>query len=71
MDLKQFIAIVPDYPKPGITFKDITPLMNDGEAYKYATVQRQEGLLLAAQYPMPLVLALHPFVRKANFRVIQ
>jgi adenine phosphoribosyltransferase len=39
MDLKQFIAIVPDYPKTGITFKDITPLMNDGEAYKYATDQ--------------------------------
>jgi adenine phosphoribosyltransferase len=39
MDLKQFIAIVPDYPKPGINFKDITPLMNDGEAYKYATDQ--------------------------------
>jgi adenine phosphoribosyltransferase len=39
MDLKQFIAIVPDYPKPGITFKDITPLMNNGEAYKYATDQ--------------------------------
>jgi adenine phosphoribosyltransferase len=39
MDLKQFITIVPDYPKPGIKFKDITPLMNDGEAYKYATDQ--------------------------------
>ena len=39
MDLKQFVAIVPDYPKPGIKFKDITPLMNDGEAYKYATDQ--------------------------------
>lgn len=39
MDLKQFIAIVPDYPKQGIVFKDITPLMNDGEAYKYATDQ--------------------------------
>ncbi|WP_042354947.1 adenine phosphoribosyltransferase [Bacillus rubiinfantis] len=39
MDLKQFIAIVPDYPKEGIVFKDITPLMNDGEAYKYATDQ--------------------------------
>ncbi|MFP7297509.1 adenine phosphoribosyltransferase [Neobacillus niacini] len=39
MDLKQFIAIVPDYPKPGITFKDITPLMNNGAAYKYATDQ--------------------------------
>lgn len=39
MDLKQFITIVPDYPKPGIKFKDITPLMNNGEAYKYATDQ--------------------------------
>lgn len=39
MDLEQFIAIVPDYPKPGISFKDITPLMNNGEAYKYATDQ--------------------------------
>lgn len=39
MDLKQFVAIVPDYPKPGIVFKDVTPLMNDGEAYKYATDQ--------------------------------
>nr|WP_263325609.1 adenine phosphoribosyltransferase [Neobacillus sp. Marseille-Q6967] len=39
MDLTQFVAIVPDYPKPGIKFKDITPLMNDGEAYKYATDQ--------------------------------
>ncbi|MEH7354235.1 adenine phosphoribosyltransferase [Neobacillus drentensis] len=39
MDLKQFITIVPDWPKPGIKFKDITPLMNDGEAYRYATDQ--------------------------------
>lgn len=34
MDFKQHIAIVPDYPKEGIVFKDITPLMNDGKAYK-------------------------------------
>jgi adenine phosphoribosyltransferase len=39
MDLEQYIAIVPDYPKPGISFKDITPLMNNGDAYKYATDQ--------------------------------
>jgi adenine phosphoribosyltransferase len=39
MDLKQFVAIVPDYPKPGIKFKDITPLMDNGEAYRYATDQ--------------------------------
>ena len=39
MDLKQYIAIVEDWPKPGIKFKDITPLMANGEAYKYATDQ--------------------------------
>ncbi|MEH7306499.1 adenine phosphoribosyltransferase [Neobacillus drentensis] len=39
MDLKDFITIVPDWPKKGIKFKDITPLMNNGEAYKYATDQ--------------------------------
>jgi len=37
MDLKDYIAIVPDYPQPGISFKDITPLMNDGKAFRYAT----------------------------------
>jgi adenine phosphoribosyltransferase len=37
MDLKQFITIVEDWPKPGIRFKDITTLMDNGEAYKYAT----------------------------------
>ena len=37
MDFKKYIAIVPDYPKEGIVFKDISPLMNDGEAYKAAT----------------------------------
>jgi len=37
MDLKQYITIVPDWPKPGIVFKDITTLMDNGDAYKYAT----------------------------------
>ncbi|MDQ0231516.1 adenine phosphoribosyltransferase [Metabacillus malikii] len=39
MDLKQFVTVVPDYPKPGIQFKDITTLMDNGDAYKYATDQ--------------------------------
>lgn len=37
MDLKEFITIVPDWPKEGIKFKDITPLMNNGDAYRFAT----------------------------------
>ncbi|MGD6818225.1 adenine phosphoribosyltransferase [Metabacillus sp. 84] len=39
MDLKQYVTIVEDYPKPGIRFKDITTLMDKGEVYKYATDQ--------------------------------
>jgi adenine phosphoribosyltransferase len=37
MDLKDFVTIVPDYPKEGIRFKDITTIMDNGEAYKFAT----------------------------------
>ena len=32
MDLKNYVATVLDFPKEGIVFRDITPLMNDGEA---------------------------------------
>ncbi|MGG5254928.1 adenine phosphoribosyltransferase [Neobacillus sp. SM06] len=39
MDLKQYVTIVQDWPKPGIKFKDITTLMDNGQAYKYATDQ--------------------------------
>ena len=39
MDLKNYIADVKDFPKEGILFKDITPLMADGEAFKYACEQ--------------------------------
>ena len=36
MDLKKYIATIENYPKEGITFRDITPLMADGNAYSYA-----------------------------------
>lgn len=32
MDLEDYIRIVPDFPKPGILFKDITPLLASPEA---------------------------------------
>lgn len=39
MKLEKFIIDVPDFPKEGILFKDITPLMQNGEALKYTTKQ--------------------------------
>lgn len=70
MDLKKYIRDIPDFPKPGILFKDITPLLADPEAYKTAIQQfadhyrnlsinsiaavEARGFLLAA----PLALAL-------------
>lgn len=35
MDLKQSIRVVPDFPKEGVSFKDITTLLKDKEAYTY------------------------------------
>ncbi len=34
MNLKDYIAAVENFPKEGILFRDITPLMADGAAYK-------------------------------------
>lgn len=36
MDFKNYIRIIPDFPQPGISFKDITTLLNDGEKYRQA-----------------------------------
>ena len=33
MDLSQYIRDIPDFPKPGILFKDITPLLADPPAF--------------------------------------
>ncbi|HEY8418571.1 MAG TPA: adenine phosphoribosyltransferase [Limnochordales bacterium] len=35
MDLRSLIREVPDFPKPGINFKDITTLLTNGEALRY------------------------------------
>jgi len=31
--LRSFIRDIPDFPKPGITFKDVTPLLANGDAF--------------------------------------
>ncbi len=39
MDLKAYIRDVPDFPKPGILFKDITPLLADPAAFAYSVAK--------------------------------
>jgi adenine phosphoribosyltransferase len=36
MDLAQYIRDIPDFPKPGILFKDITPLLAEPRAFQVA-----------------------------------
>lgn len=36
MNLKSKIREIPDFPKEGINFKDVTTLLQDGAAYRYA-----------------------------------
>jgi adenine phosphoribosyltransferase len=36
MDLKEKIRSIPDFPKKGIVFRDITPLIRDKDAFKYS-----------------------------------
>ena len=44
-ELKNYIRDVPDFPKPGIIFKDITPLLADGRALATAVDRIAEPFL--------------------------
>ena len=35
-DLRRLIRTIPDYPKPGIRFRDITTLLKDGAGFRQA-----------------------------------
>ncbi|PYI53323.1 adenine phosphoribosyltransferase [Paenibacillus flagellatus] len=53
MNLKEHIRVVPDFPQPGIRFKDITTLLNNGPVYKevidrLANHYRGQGIDLVA-----------------------
>ena len=52
MDLTKYIRDIPDFPKPGILFKDITPLLADPDALQY-TIDR-----FAEHYPAASVDAI-------------
>ena len=47
VDLRSLIRDIPDFPRPGISFKDITPLLADAEALA-------EGVRGLAEYARPL-----------------
>ena len=40
--LKNAIRNIPDFPKPGIQFKDITPLLADGELFRQTIDQLKD-----------------------------
>ncbi len=44
MDLTTKIRDIPDFPKPGIVFKDVTPLLADGAAFLEAVDRMAEGV---------------------------
>lgn len=51
MKLEDYIAVIKDYPKKGISFKDITPLVGNGEAYRYTIEQLAlKAKALGAEY---------------------
>jgi len=70
LDLKQYIRSIPDFPKPGILFRDITPLLAAPEAFQAAIdrlaahfLESQVHSVLAAEargfiFAAPLALAL-------------
>jgi len=81
LDLKRFVRDVPDFPKPGILFKDITPLLRDASALRASVEQlaarlkgqqidaivgiESRGFLFAATLALQLGLGLIP-LRKPN-----
>ena len=48
MNLKEWIADIPDFPTEGILFRDITPLLQNGEAFKEA-INQMSALAKEAQ----------------------
>lgn len=42
MELKDYIRSIPDFPKPGIMFRDITPMLKSADAMKEAIRQLAE-----------------------------
>lgn len=42
MNLEKYIVNIPDYPKPGVQFKDISRLLEDKDAFKFCIQKMSE-----------------------------
>ncbi|MDR2903260.1 MAG: adenine phosphoribosyltransferase [Clostridiales bacterium] len=51
MDLKDVIRVIPNFPKEGISFLDITPVLHDPEAFR-ASVSQMETLLEGVEFDL-------------------
>ena len=60
-DIKRYVKEIPDYPEPGISYKDVTPLIEDGEALHHA-VNLMSGATRGIDYSMILCAEARGFV---------
>ena len=44
MELKDYVTTIPDFPKPGIMFRDVTTIVNDPEGFSLAVDQLVDSL---------------------------
>ena len=81
LELKDYIRDIPDFPKPGILFRDITPLLGSSTAFRQAigrladafrgdkidaiAAAEARGFIFAAPLALELDVALVP-IRKAG-----
>ena len=86
LDLKSFIRNIPDFPKPGIMFRDITPLLANAEAFgesirQFADHFRDEkptailaaearGFIFAAPLALELGVSFVPFANRGKLPLI-
>ena len=61
MDLKDYIRDVPDFPEPGILFKDITPLLADPRAFNHA-IDSLQGLFKGEDFDSIVVVESRGFL---------
>ncbi|HVF75038.1 MAG TPA: adenine phosphoribosyltransferase [Acidimicrobiales bacterium] len=59
--LKEHIRDIPDFPKPGVVFKDITPLLGDAEAFQ-ATVDELADAFAESQVDKVLGVEARGFI---------